>query len=370
MATGNRAKRRWRWGAKCAATLCALLVCVATRIGSEPAAAAKLDIVVPAYFYPSGGSDWPKLNAAAAKVPLTAIMNPGNGPGNNVDSNYTSVVNSLRAAGGHVIGYVYSSYTQRSLQVVLNDVDKYDALYNVDGIFVDEMLNTGPAEKLDYYKAIYDHVKAIDPTWQVMGNPGTNTLEPYLTWPTADRLMVFENVGSAYPGHTVSPWNYNYDRSRFVHLVHTEPSSANMLADLQRAIANNAGGIYVTDDVLNNPWDRVPTYWNALVEAVAAINADYNSDGMVDAGDYSVWRDSVGLTGVSLAADGNGDGVVDDKDYTHWRNYFGASAGGGAGGAATMRGVAAPEPASVGLVVLALTVSSLACRPSREFAQG
>jgi len=334
------------------------------------AQAAKLEIVVPAYFYPSGGSDWPKLNAAAAKVPITAIMNPGNGPGTNVDSNYTSVVNSLRAAGGRVIGYVYSSYGARSKQVVINDINKYEELYNVDGIFVDEMANTGPAERINYYIDIYNHVKSIDQNWEVMGNPGTNTIEQYLSWGAADRLMVFENVGTAYPNYDPSAWNYDYDPSRFVHLVHTEPSSATMEDHLQRSLVNNSGGIYVTDDVMNNPWDRVPTYWTALVEAVAAINADYNGNGVVDAGDYSVWRDSLGLTGVSLAADGNGDGVVDQFDYAHWKSYFGASAGGGAGGAATMRGVAAPEPASAGLVASVLLAGLPVFLRRREFLRG
>lgn len=334
-----------------AAVLLASFVC-------EPALAARLEIVVPAYFYPSTGSDWNDLNAAAGTVPITAIMNPGNGPGNNVDSNYTTAVNSFRAAGGRVIGYVYSSYGQRSLSIVNADVDRYDTWYNIDGIFVDEMANTGPAEKLNYYKAIRDHAKAIDPNWEVMGNPGTHTMEQYLTWPTADRLMVFENVGSAYPGYIPSAWNLNHDRSHFVHLVHTQPSATTMLADLERAIANNAGGIYVTDDVMNNPWDRLPVYWNQLVEAVAIINADYNADGQIDAGDYSVWRDSVGQTGASLAADGNGDGVVDEADYEHWKAYFGASAGAGAGGAA----FAAPEPTTASFVALLVMLLAAAVR--------
>jgi hypothetical protein len=56
-----------------------------------------------------------------------------------------------------------------------------------------------------------------------------------------------------------------------------------MLDHLVLAIARNAGGIYVTDDVLANPWDRLPNYWSALVERVATINADYNQNGVVDA---------------------------------------------------------------------------------------
>jgi Spherulation-specific family 4/Dockerin type I domain len=321
-------------------------VCVlSVLLGGSDAGAAKLEIVVPAYFYPSAGSDWNDLNAAAGKVPITAIMNPFNGPGNSLDGNYASAVNSLRAAGGRVIGYVYTSYNARPLQQVVADVNKYDTWYNVDGIFVDEMANTGPAERLDYYRDIYNHVKSIDATWQVMGNPGTTTIEQYLTWPTADRLMVFENVGTSYPSYAPSSWNFNYNQWDFVHLVHTEPSSANMLTDLQLAVQRNAGGIYVTDDVLANPWDRVPNYWTALVDAVATINADYNGNGVVDSADYTLWRDSLGATGLGLSTDGNGDGTVNQSDYTFWKSHFGQTASSAAAGQIS-EASSVPEPAS------------------------
>ena len=212
--------------------------------GTRSCYAADLEIVVPAYFYPSGGSDWNDLTAAADDVPITAIMNPFNGPGNSLDNNYVSAINSFRAAGGRVIGYVYSSYTERPLQQVLNDIDQYKDWYDIDGIFVDEMANTGPAERLDYYRDIYNHVKAIDPNWEVMGNPGTTTIEQYLTWPTADRLMVFENVGSSYVSYSPSSWNFNYDRTDFVHLVHTESSLASMLDHLARAVAQCRRHLY------------------------------------------------------------------------------------------------------------------------------
>lgn len=295
------------------------------------------------------------MNAAAAQVPLTAIMNPGNGPGNSVDSNYISVVNSLRAAGGHVLGYVYTSYAARSLSQVLTDVDRYKSWYNVDGIFVDEMANSGLTTNLDYYRDIYNHVKAIDVNWSVMGNPGTNTLESCLTWPTADRLMVQENIGSLYPGYVPSAWNYNYAPSRFVHLVHTEASAANMLNDLQLALQYHAGGIFITDDVLDNPWDQLPTYWTQLVNAVATINADFNSDGTVDAADYVVWRHTVGQTGLGLAADADGDGTVTTADLTLWRNHFGETAG---SGTATTIVAAVPEPTPIWLLAVSIVALS------------
>jgi hypothetical protein len=167
----------------------------------------ELDIVVPAYFYPSANSPWVDMTAVADDVAITAIMNPSSGPGAAKDNNYVAAVNAFRAAGGRVIGYVHTSYGARPLATVTADIDRYAEWYDIDGIFVDEMANVGPAERLNYYKAIYDHAKGIDGQWEVMGNPGTHTIEQYLTWPTADRLVVFENASSAYPAYSPSAWN-------------------------------------------------------------------------------------------------------------------------------------------------------------------
>ena len=231
-----------------------------------------MEIVVPAYFYPSAGSDWDDLNTAATQVPITAIMNPGNGPGNSQDNNYVSAVNDLRNVGGKVIGYVHSSYGSRPINDVLNDIDDYAQWYNIDGIFIDEMANTSVPTTLDYYEDIYQHVKSVNSNWELMGNPGINTQEVYLTRPVADRLMVFESQGVNYPGHLPSAWNFNYDPSSFVNLVHTESSSSEMESHIDTAVTRNVAGIYITDDVLGNPWDRLPTYWQQEVDKVAAIN--------------------------------------------------------------------------------------------------
>lgn len=48
---------------------------------------------------------------------------------------------------------------------------------------------------------------------------------------------------------------------------------------------------------------------------------DYNGDGMVDTGDYAIWRDSYGSRS-ALDADGNGDGVIDGADYVVWRDRW------------------------------------------------
>jgi Spherulation-specific family 4/PEP-CTERM motif len=247
-------------------------VLVTTAVLGSGEARADLTAIVPAYFYPSPGSAWDDLNTAAARIPVTAIMNPGSGPGIGQDGNYVNAVDDLRAAGGKVIAYVSTSYGNRSSTLVKADVDKYVNWYNIDGIFFDEMTNTGTAGTLNYYQDIYDYVKAIDPTWEVMGNPGSSTTESYLTRPVADSLLVHENIGSAYPGYTPSSWNANYNPSQIGHLVHSTASEVDMLNYLDLAVARNAGQVYITNDVMNNPWDTLPSYWEAEVTRIEEIN--------------------------------------------------------------------------------------------------
>ena len=56
---------------------------------------------------------------------------------------------------------------------------------------------------------------------------------------------------------------------------------------------------------------------------------DFNADGQVDIADYTLWRDTLGATGVGLAADANGDLVVDALDYNFWKDSFGSPAASG-----------------------------------------
>lgn len=55
------------------------------------------------------------------------------------------------------------------------------------------------------------------------------------------------------------------------------------------------------------------------------LKGDYNFDNVVDAADYTVWRDSLGSTS-NLAADGDHNGVVDAGDHAVWAANYGATA--------------------------------------------
>jgi len=81
---------------------------------------------------------------------------------------------------------------------------------------------------------------------------------------------------------------------------------------------------------------------------------DYNGDGVVNAADYTVWRNSRDAEVIpGQGADGNGNGVIDDGDYGHWRTRFGSVVGSGSG----QGGLGAvPEPTTLSFALLAISM--------------
>jgi hypothetical protein len=91
----------------------------------------------------------------------------------------------------------------------------------------------------------------------------------------------------------------------------------------------------------------------------AFLFGDYNHNGIVDAADYTVWRDSLGST-VKLDADGNVNHMIDASDYDVWKANFGTS-GSGAGDLASV-----PEPASIVLFLPGMLFVRSRLRPWKQ----
>jgi hypothetical protein len=80
------------------------------------------------------------------------------------------------------------------------------------------------------------------------------------------------------------------------------------------------------------------------------LAGDFNRDGIVDVGDYVLWRKMSGqLVARGTGADGNGDGNIDNVDYQLWQSNFGQTLPGAAAGAGVN---AVPEPNSGSLLIL------------------
>jgi len=83
---------------------------------------------------------------------------------------------------------------------------------------------------------------------------------------------------------------------------------------------------------------------------VDLLPGDYNDDGIVDAADYTVWRNTLGesVSILTTGADGNGDGTISAADYQVWKSNFGKTL------AAPGVGAAVPEPVGLTLAVITL----------------
>lgn len=95
-----------------------------------------------------------------------------------------------------------------------------------------------------------------------------------------------------------------------------------------------------------------------VIPLMQVLAGDYNGDGIVDAADYTVWRDNVGsgsLTNETVSL-----GVVDEADYLEWKAHFGETLPSG-----SLQGAeAVPEPATLILCGVALGALLVCRRPT------
>jgi hypothetical protein len=262
--------------------------------GAPTSARADLGILVPSYFVsgpnsggPGGSGDgWAAMTAAASQVPITATLNINSGilsPGGSADPAYVNAMTHLENAGGHVIAYVYTSYGTDMSTFSLSNVEGYIQEYInrygllINGFFLDGM-STDPAEITPYYSPLYQFIKGLNSSYQVIGNAGTATSEAYFTTPTADTIVTYENDQAYYAGATPPSWVYNYSPSRFANIIYDQPTVAGMQADISLAAQRHVGSVYVTDQMLNGQpngtylYDRLPSYWNQEVASIHAFN--------------------------------------------------------------------------------------------------
>jgi hypothetical protein len=100
-------------------------------------------------------------------------------------------------------------------------------------------------------------------------------------------------------------------------------------------------------------------YATAATEEADPVDGDYNNNGIVDAADYTVWRDNLGAPAGTLVNDPVG-GVIGASQYQAWRAKYGSRRG--LPNTTAILGV--PEPTTLSGILLALMFAPLLRRSS------
>lgn len=226
--------------------------------------------LVPAYFYPAGNGlkDWNRLMDAAKSISLIAIANPNSGPGAAPDQNYSDVLAQAKGAGIQIIGYVSTNYGKRSAAEIKADVDRWVSYYpEATGIFFDEQ-SSGDNE-IVFYSELFAYARSKFNNALVVGNPGGIPSERYFSEARADIECIFES-DKGFNSFTPPSWAGNYSPDRFCVLL-LRISNSDFMKKVRKAVKLGMGNIYVTDDKLSNPWDRLPSYWEQEVETLKQL---------------------------------------------------------------------------------------------------
>ena len=231
---------------------------------AAPAGAQTQRMAVPSYFYP--GALWTKLGAAAPTVGL-AIINPGSGTGDKINTDYQAQVKAMQAKGILVLCYVHTSYGKRDAKVVQDEMGHAFAWYAVNGIFLDEV--SSDKAGVPYFAACRKFIKAQNPKALAVLNPGNQVDEGYMA--VSDVVCNYESGYDAYVHKYTAPaWLTKYPARRFWHIVLSVPTEAQMREVVRLSKQRHAGWLFVTPYGDPNPYDKLPEepYWSGELAAL------------------------------------------------------------------------------------------------------
>ena len=210
--------------------------------------------------------------------------------------------------------------------------------------------------------------RQIDFSAAVWNNPSTaeNTyLQDYRTWLENDTFdimipMVYlrqsnNNLLDGFLNDIFSTQTNTHISVGLGSYLHTpaEGGVAETIDQMQRVYDNgNAdsltffayGSLLDGSSLSNQRRDAVVDWYDALNN----LPGDFNDDGIVDAADYTIWRDN--WLSFGAPGDADGDGFVGNSDYDIWAANFGQTLG----SSSNSESSAVPEPSAVLLAVLAL----------------
>lgn len=226
-------------------------------------------VLIPMYKYPNpNDAYWQQVTSmGGSKIPYV-VVNPSNGPGTSVDSNYVRQISTNINSGIQNIAYVATGYQSRSVTDILADIAKYGNLYgmnNFSGVFLDEMA-TGTDANARYMENVYKSIKSIYPNLMVVGNPGTSITDSIA--PYSDIFVTKEVSANTYLNNYYVPKsafeNDPANANRIMHIIYgATPAQYDEIIKLSRE--RNVGWLYIVNDT---SYRSLPTNFSSLIDDI------------------------------------------------------------------------------------------------------
>ncbi|TSE19897.1 Spherulation-specific family 4 [Tepidimonas alkaliphilus] len=211
-------------------------------------------LLVPAYF--RDAALWAAVSAPRDPAHWI-IANAASGPGSRRDETLASSIALARQGGHEVLGYVATDYTRVPLAAVLDAAARWDQLYGVRHLFVDEV--AAQPSGLAYYADLIAGWRRLQPGGLIVLNPGTTPDAGYFRLDPAVEIVVFEDRWTAFSAYrfpdALRPW-----RARSHLIVYSAPPEAlRPVYDFVRQ--QGLHGFFVTDASSAEYHLRLPSYW-------------------------------------------------------------------------------------------------------------
>ncbi len=282
------------------------------------------------------------------------------------NSSWNTVINAIDAVYHGPLGYAanWDDYNNSNVATAIWEHPAIDFI-GIDSYFTNLVTNTQADASGTFPNATF--INTITTAWN---NKLDNQILPYAAARKggAGMPVAFTEAGYLpYNRTTVNPQNSSgqavdtdEQKMAFNGLMNALDGRGSKFTSLdiwQWGMPGSDGSLWNMDTTLpaNQPNNVPVAQWLAsfVGTAITPLAGDYNRDGVVDAGDYVLWRKNSGNYVLQYSgADGNGSGVIDPGDYAVWQAHFDANQGMGAS-----LQVGVPEPS-----VIVLLCGCVLCR--------
>jgi hypothetical protein len=135
----------------------------------------------------------------------------------------------------------------------------------------------------------------------------------------------------------------------------TSTANAGQTLATMTGLFRTAGGVQDLTFQFRMPGTPTGNVLNGVVRYApfssgGVLVGDYNSNGVVDAADYVVWRDRLGQNVALPNRDQNNNGPISNADYNSWRSNFGRTNL----GSSSLSSSTVPEPSALAMLLLSM----------------